>query len=42
MTLYLLWLLPGRPAPPGYVPTGVVSVWPDTGRVRGELWERSE
>lgn len=26
----------------GWTFTGIVSVWPDTGRVRAELWERSE
>lgn len=35
----LLWVLPGRTAPPGYTFTGVVSRWPDTGAVRAELWE---
>ena len=37
-----LWLRPGVVAPPGYSFSGVVSVWPDTGRVRAELWERAE
>ena len=37
-TLYL-WLRPGVTAPAGYSFTGVVSRWPDTGRVRAELWE---
>ena len=30
---------PGVTAPAGYSFTGVVSRWPDTGRVRAELWE---
>lgn len=34
-----VWVLPGRPAPPGYTFTGVVSRWPHTGEVRAELWE---
>ena len=36
-TLYL-WVLPGRPIPPGYVPTDVVSRWPDDGSVRSRLY----
>lgn len=42
MTTLYLWLLPGQPPPPGYSPTGVVSRWPHTGRVRAELWGRAE
>ena len=42
MTTIYLWLRPGAVPPVGYRPTGVVSLWPDTGRVRAELWERSE
>ena len=38
VTLYL-WLRPGAAAPAGYHRSGVVSRWPDTGRVRAELWE---
>ena len=36
---YLLWLRPGAAAPAGYRFSGVVSRWPDTGKVRAELWE---
>lgn len=35
----LLWVRPGQPAPAGYRPTGIVSLWQHTGRVRTELWE---
>ena len=37
-----VWVRPGRVPPEGFVFTGVVSVWPDTGEVRAELWERGE
>lgn len=36
------WLRPGDARPAGWVFTGCVSTWPDTGKVRAELWERSE
>lgn len=42
MTTLYLWLLPGRTPPEGYVFAGVVNCWPDTWKVRAELWERSE
>lgn len=42
MIFFLLWVFPGRPAPEGYVDTGVVSVWPHTGGVRSRLFERAE
>ena len=37
-----LWLRPGAAPPAGYTFAGVVSRWPDTGKVRAELWERAE
>ena len=37
--LLLRWLPPDVPAPAGYVDTGVVSRWQDTGRIRARLWE---
>ncbi len=40
MTFLLLWLFPGQTPPKGYVWTGVVSRWPDTGEVRSRLYER--
>lgn len=40
-TLYQ-WVPTGKRPPVGYVYSGVVSRWPDTGAVRAELWERSE
>lgn len=36
------WFRPGDSRPVGWTFTGCVSVWPDTGRVRAELWERAE
>lgn len=42
MTTLYVWVPMGSRPPVGYVYSGVVSVWPDTGRVRAELWERSE
>ena len=42
MTTLYVWVRMGARPPVGYVYAGVVSVWPDTGRVRAELWERSE
>jgi hypothetical protein len=40
-TLFV-WVHAGRRPPEGFVFTGVVSVWPDTGKVRAELWEGAE
>lgn len=40
-TIYV-WVIIGKRPPEGFVYSGVVSVWPDTGEVRAELWERSE
>ena len=40
-TLYV-WVRIGDRPPVGFVYSGVVSRWPDTGRVRAELWERAE
>ena len=40
-TLYR-WFRPGEPREAGWTFTGCVSVWPDTGEVRAELWERAE
>ena len=40
--LIFVWVRPGDAAPAGYRFSGVVSRRPDTGRVRAELWERSE
>ena len=42
MTTLYLWVRMGARPPEGYVFSGVVSCWPDTGAVRAELWERSE
>ncbi len=41
-TVCLVCVRPGSTGPAGYLPTGVVSRWQDTGRVRAELWERHE
>ena len=40
-TLYR-WFYPGEAHEVGWTFTGIVSTWPDTGKVRAELWERSE
>lgn len=36
------WYRPGAPREAGWTFTGIVSTWPDTGKVRAELWERPE
>jgi len=42
VTTIYVWVRMGDRPPEGFVFSGVVSVWQDTGKVRAELWEKSE